>query len=154
MRTRVHEYGGGAYTVSRGTVWFSNFADQRLYRQDPGREPRPITEAVDRRYADAVVDRERGLLFAVREDHTDLSREAVNTLVRLGLDGEGEVSGALAPRVVDQPQVSPVGEQADGHLRLAQQPLEPGLRRSLPAALVLLHDLVKGRPDGEDLDEH
>src|SRR3712207_3521623 len=35
-RTRVHEYGGGAYTVAAGTVYFSNFADQRLYRQDPG----------------------------------------------------------------------------------------------------------------------
>src|SRR5438309_2186385 len=32
-RTRVHEYGGGAYSVSEGVVWFSNYADQRLYRQ-------------------------------------------------------------------------------------------------------------------------
>src|SRR5438270_13985709 len=36
VRTRVHEYGGGAYAVRDGTVYFSNFADQRLYRQDPG----------------------------------------------------------------------------------------------------------------------
>ena len=35
-RTRVHEYGGGAFTVSEGTVYFSNFADQRLYRQADG----------------------------------------------------------------------------------------------------------------------
>ena len=32
-RTRVHEYGGGDYVVSRGVVYFSNFADQRLYEQ-------------------------------------------------------------------------------------------------------------------------
>ena len=32
VRTRVHEYGGGAFVVSDGTVLFSNFADQRLYR--------------------------------------------------------------------------------------------------------------------------
>jgi hypothetical protein len=38
-RTRVHEYGGGAYAVADGTVYFSNFADQRLYRQDPGATP-------------------------------------------------------------------------------------------------------------------
>src|SRR3977135_417480 len=38
-RTRVHEYGGGAYLVREGTVWFTNFKDQRLYRQDPGRPP-------------------------------------------------------------------------------------------------------------------
>jgi hypothetical protein len=42
-RTRVHEYGGGALTVSHGTVYFSNFADQRLYRHEPGGRPRPIS---------------------------------------------------------------------------------------------------------------
>ena len=43
-RTRVHEYGGGGLSVvDEGTVYFSNFADQRLYRQDPAQEPRPIT---------------------------------------------------------------------------------------------------------------
>ena len=31
-RTRVHEYGGGAFTVAYGTVFFSNFEDHRLYR--------------------------------------------------------------------------------------------------------------------------
>ena len=35
-RTRVHEYGGGAWTVADGTLWFTEFADQRLYRLDPG----------------------------------------------------------------------------------------------------------------------
>ena len=33
VRSRVHEYGGAAYTVHRGTIYFSNFDDQRLYRQ-------------------------------------------------------------------------------------------------------------------------
>src|SRR6185436_19932865 len=32
VRTRVHEYGGAAFLVSDGTVFFANFADQRLYR--------------------------------------------------------------------------------------------------------------------------
>ena len=33
-RTRVHEYGGGDYAVSDGTIVFSNFTDQRLYLQE------------------------------------------------------------------------------------------------------------------------
>src|SRR5260370_6475153 len=42
-RTRVHEYGGGSWTVADGVVYFSNFADGRLYRQAPGPEPQPPT---------------------------------------------------------------------------------------------------------------
>jgi dipeptidyl aminopeptidase/acylaminoacyl peptidase len=80
-RTRVHEYGGGAYAVADGTVYFSNFADQRLYRQDRGAPPRPITPEPDLRYADAVIDRRRGRLICVREDHSSPGREAVNTIV-------------------------------------------------------------------------
>src|SRR5947209_15574389 len=69
-RTKVHEYGGGSYVVDRGTVFFSNFADQRLYRIDPGSEPRPITPKGKLRYADGEIDQRRGLMFCVREDHT------------------------------------------------------------------------------------
>jgi len=67
-RTRVHEYGGGHFAVSGGTVWFTNYKDQRLYRQDRGGKPRPITPAEDVRHADMVVDDRRGRLYAVRED--------------------------------------------------------------------------------------
>src|SRR5919199_3502904 len=84
-RTRVHEYGGAAFAVADGTVYFSNFADQRLYRQDPGATPRPFTPATDLRYADGVIDRARGRIICVREDHTAPSREAVNTLVSVAL---------------------------------------------------------------------
>ena len=35
VRSRVHEYGGAAYTVHRGAIYVSNFADQRLYRSRP-----------------------------------------------------------------------------------------------------------------------
>jgi len=43
VRTRVHEYGGGAFCVAQGTVYFSNFSDGRLYRQAPNETPRPLT---------------------------------------------------------------------------------------------------------------
>ncbi|MDQ3175707.1 MAG: S9 family peptidase [Acidobacteriota bacterium] len=86
-RTRVHEYGGGDYVVSDGVIYFSNFADQRLYKQILGGELRPITPEADLRYADASVDAKRRRLICVREDHTVAGREAVNTLVSIGLDG-------------------------------------------------------------------
>src|SRR5216683_1067613 len=44
-RTRVHEYGGGDYAVQDGLVFFSNFADQQLYRQAPTEITKPIAKA-------------------------------------------------------------------------------------------------------------
>ena len=58
-RTRVHEYGGGDYTVVDGTLYFSNFADQRLYRSRAGQAPEAITPASSMRYADTIVDGRR-----------------------------------------------------------------------------------------------
>ncbi|MFQ5610760.1 MAG: S9 family peptidase [Anaerolineae bacterium] len=88
-RTRVHEYGGGAFAVHKGVVYFANFADQRLYRQDPGREPRPLTPEAPLRYADMIVDPRRERLVCVHEDHTRAGEEATNTIVGVGLDGRG-----------------------------------------------------------------
>jgi len=86
-RTTVHEYGGGAFTVADGTVYFSNFTDQRLYRHVPGAEPVPLTPERDYCYADIVIDRALGRLICVREDHTVSDREAVNSIVSIDLDG-------------------------------------------------------------------
>ena len=89
-RTRVHEYGGGHFVVSGGTVWFTNFADQRLYRQDREGIPQPITQSSDVRHADMVVDERRARLYAVREDHTTGNPEPVNSIVSIGWNGEGD----------------------------------------------------------------
>ncbi|MFI4938194.1 MAG: ADP compounds hydrolase NudE [Candidatus Berkiellales bacterium] len=43
-RTRVHEYGGAAFTVEKGIIYFTNYADQRLYQIKPGQVPSPLTE--------------------------------------------------------------------------------------------------------------
>lgn len=118
VRTRVHEYGGGAYQVADGVVYFSNFADQRLYRQVVGAaageaasDPEPLTPEAPYRYADAVIDRQRRRLICVREDHT-AEGEPINTIVSIPLNaadltadltaGEVLVSGAdfyAAPRI-------------------------------------------------------
>lgn len=110
VRTRVHEYGGAPYVVDRGTVYFSNFADQRLYRQAPGAAPQPITPEVPLRYADAVVDRGRNRLICVREDHTG-GAEAVNTIAAVPLDGSGEQRVLVAGAdFYANPRLSPDGE--------------------------------------------
>ena len=70
VRTRVHEYGGGAYAVSGGTVYFTNFADQRVYRQPAGQDPCPITPEEDIRHADFEVDLARSRLVCVQENHS------------------------------------------------------------------------------------
>ncbi|HXI95410.1 MAG TPA: prolyl oligopeptidase family serine peptidase [Candidatus Acidoferrum sp.] len=112
-RTRVHEYGGGHFAVSGGTVWFVNFADQRLYRQDAaGAPPRPITPAVDVRHADMAVDAQRRRLYAVREDHTTAAREAVNSIVSLDDNGEGAViTIASGNDFYSSPKLSPDGSR-------------------------------------------
>ena len=90
-RTRVHEYGGGAWTVSRGIVYFSNFSDGRLYRcGEAAPRPEALTPAPpapDRqwRFADGVIDHARQRWIGVREDHT-AEGEAVNTIVAIDLD--------------------------------------------------------------------
>ena len=86
-RTRVHEYGGGAFTVIDGTICFCNFADQQIYREEPGALPHPITSETGLRYADIVIDRRRSRIICVREDHTAAGFEPVNTLVSLKLEG-------------------------------------------------------------------
>ena len=85
-RTRVHEYGGGEYAVANGTHVYSNFTDQRLYLQQRGSEPKPLTPDAPFRYADGQIDRRRNLFFCVREDHTGQG-EAINSVVRVALDG-------------------------------------------------------------------
>src|SRR5438034_415780 len=93
VRTRVHEYGGGAWFRSGSVVFCSSFDDSRLYRIDaPGAEPQPITpESSDPhalRYADGRVFAEARLILCVRESHGD--GEPVNELVVLRTDGSSE----------------------------------------------------------------
>jgi dipeptidyl aminopeptidase/acylaminoacyl peptidase len=108
-RTRVHEYGGGDCAVLNGTIVFSNFADQRLYVQQRGSEPEPLTPDASLRYADGRIDLRRNALFCVREDHTGQG-EAINTLVRIDLDASG--TGTIVASGHDfysSPRLSPDG---------------------------------------------
>ena len=93
VRTRVHEYGGGAYAARDDVVVAVDFADQRLYRLGPGAGQALTPESGGRlRYADLEPDPAGGRVFAVREDHRG-GGEPVNAIVLLDLDrgGEGQV---------------------------------------------------------------
>lgn len=109
VRTRVHEYGGAAYIVDQGTIYFSNYTDQRLYRQRPGEAPLPISPPLALRYADAIVDRVHGRLIHVLEDHTDQAREAINSIAAIALDGGEPILLVSGHDFYAAPRLSPDG---------------------------------------------
>jgi dipeptidyl aminopeptidase/acylaminoacyl peptidase len=116
VRTRVHEYGGGSWTVTDGTIYFSDFADGRLYRQAPGGEPQPLTPAPPARerawrFADGEIDRHGNRWIGVREDHT-VDGEPVNTIVAVDLTNPGTEPGRVMVGGHDffcSPRLSPDG---------------------------------------------
>jgi dipeptidyl aminopeptidase/acylaminoacyl peptidase len=110
-RSTVHEYGGGAFTVSDNIVYFSNYQDQRIYRQVRDEEPVAITPAAKMRYADMVVDADRKRLVCIREDHTG-EGEAANTIV--GVDLAGGTTGTVLAAGNDfyaSPRMSPANDR-------------------------------------------
>jgi dipeptidyl aminopeptidase/acylaminoacyl peptidase len=109
-RTTVHEYGGGAYVVSEGVIHFSNFADQRIYRQTYGSTPQPVTLSEKMYYADGVIDRRRNRMISVREDHTAPGRDAINTIVSINLAGDEAGSILVSGNdFYSSPRLSPDG---------------------------------------------
>ena len=115
VRTRVHEYGGGAFAVHRGTIYFSEFTDQRLYRHVPGSgEPVPITPETGgtHRFADGRVTPDGSTWIGVRERHAGerVPQDVTNELVAIPTDGSRE------PRVIasgrdfySDPRIAPDG---------------------------------------------
>ena len=109
-RTAVHEYGGGAWWVRGGVVWFTEWADQRLYRLENGSaEPLTPEPAVARgdRFADGDV--RDGVIVCVRERHG--SGEPRNEIVRLAADAPSEPEVLVTgPDFVAAPRLSPDGD--------------------------------------------
>ncbi|HET7339149.1 MAG TPA: S9 family peptidase [Candidatus Dormibacteraeota bacterium] len=111
-RDRVHEYGGGHFAVGGRTVFFTNYTDQRLYRQQDREVPRPITPEGDIRHADMVVDERRGRVIAVREDHTLGGHEPRNTIVAVDAHGERDpITLASGNDFYSSPKLSPDGNR-------------------------------------------
>lgn len=120
VRSRVHEYGGGDYSVKDGVVYFSNFDDQRIYRLAAGEEIRPVTPETGGtlRYADGFIDPVRQMMFCVREDHSRAAgpgTEPENTLVAVDLAGDaGDNPGRVivsGSSFYSNPRLSPDGSR-------------------------------------------
>jgi dipeptidyl aminopeptidase/acylaminoacyl peptidase len=114
VRTRVHEYGGGAWHLAGpDLVLFVDFADQRLYRQCPGEQPIAITPepetAAALRYADCRVTPDGRTVVCVREVHG--GEEAENQIVALAIDGSAEAAVLASGRdFYSFPRISPDGQ--------------------------------------------
>jgi dipeptidyl aminopeptidase/acylaminoacyl peptidase len=150
VRSRVHEYGGGAYWRHDGTVWCSSFDDGRVYRFDgPGAEARAVTpeppEPNTLRYADGSVTPDGRLIVCVRERHAS-GAEPVNELVAIPADGSGEPLVVATGRdFYSSPRISPDG----GRLAWTcwDHPLMP-----FEGAELYVADLAEdGTPTGERL---
>lgn len=91
VRSRANEYGGGAYAVRDGVIWFSNDADQCVYRLASGDQtPIQITHRSDRRFADFCITPGGDAAIAVCENHGPeclKGHEPANILVLINLDG-------------------------------------------------------------------
>ena len=108
VRSRVHEYGGGAVLVVDGVIYFTNYADQRLYRQVIGAKPEPLTPEIPLRYADFILDRLGNRLISVVEDHQEEGK-VKNYLAAISLE-----TGTVTPLVQGydfyaSPRLSPDG---------------------------------------------
>jgi dipeptidyl aminopeptidase/acylaminoacyl peptidase len=114
-RTHVHEYGGGAYTVHKGVIYFSNseqdLSNQNLYRVKPCEQPAPLTSEPNLRYADLVIDETHGRLVCIREDHRTQGK-VINEIVTVALDGTGSTKSLVAGNdFYSSPTLSPDGKQ-------------------------------------------
>jgi len=117
-RTRVHEYGGGAWWLHDASLFFVNWADQRLWRLQPGGRPVPLTPEpaipAGDRFADGVLSADARWVICVRErHHPEPDHEPTNELVAVPAhpdDGPtGPVVVASGADFYSCPRVSPDG---------------------------------------------
>ncbi|CAB4820064.1 MAG: prolyl oligopeptidase family serine peptidase [Actinobacteria bacterium] len=111
VRSRVHEYGGGAWWVHADCLFYVDFADQQLRAIVPGQPVRRLTSDARDRYADLRVTADARWLVCVRERH-EPGIEAANEIVAVALDDSGVVNVlASGADFVSNPRLSPDGLQ-------------------------------------------
>ena len=115
VRSRVHEYGGGAFLLVGAPAEplphvFVNFSDQRVYLATAAATI-PLTPADDSRYADLVFDPHRHRLLAVQERPTASGGDETAALVAIPLPGDPPA--ADAPAAAEPPPPTELVSGAD-----------------------------------------
>jgi dipeptidyl aminopeptidase/acylaminoacyl peptidase len=105
VRTSVHEYGGGSALLAADVIYFSNFADQQLYKSVDGKVS-PFTNEKNSRFADGC--RFGSHLFYVMEVH---GKEVENCLVAIDAKSGAVKRIAEGSDFYSSPRVSPNGKQ-------------------------------------------
>jgi dipeptidyl aminopeptidase/acylaminoacyl peptidase len=112
-RSRVHEYGGAASLISGDLIVVSDFVTGRLNKVVAPEQVVPFTPEKLWRYADAVHDKARNRLIAVREDHEPefvaQHGEWGNDLVAIDLDTGAVTVLAEGADFYAAPRISPDG---------------------------------------------
>jgi dipeptidyl aminopeptidase/acylaminoacyl peptidase len=118
VRNRVHEYGGAAYLVYQGQIFFCHDADQCIYKQTLDQPLELASPAVHnpkhakaRRYADLIIDTQRHQLICVYEDHRSPGMEQINAIVSISLSDPGNLQVlASGSDFYATPRLSPDGK--------------------------------------------
>ena len=84
-RSCVHEYGGGVYCVCEHGIFFTNDADQDIYRAEHSKSPERITSTEKLRFADLRFDSRHSRILCVCEDHSNSDTEPLNSLVSINI---------------------------------------------------------------------
>ncbi|WP_019506979.1 S9 family peptidase [Pleurocapsa sp. PCC 7319] len=110
VRSKIHEYGGGAFIVEQDTIYFSNYSDGRIYQQVLPKPPQALTNKVQQRYGDIIVDPSRNRLICVCEDHSPRDREAISTIISIDLSTGRIRNLVTGADFYSSPRLSPNGE--------------------------------------------
>lgn len=106
-RSRVYEYGGGAFCLTESEAVFVNDSDQQLYRQPlDGSQPVALTQG-KRRYGD--LHYAANLIMAVEEAHEE--EAVIHRLVAISLAGSHRQVLAEGADFYASPTLSPSGKR-------------------------------------------
>lgn len=109
VRTRVHEYGGGAWAVHHGLVVHSEFTTGHLWRIDAAGARTSLCAVDGLRFADLRIDAPRGRVLAIQEDHRASDSDPDNRIVAVDL-ASGDITSLVSGHdFFSHPRPSPDG---------------------------------------------